>query len=85
MKNSNGKGIIRMGDATTHGGKVLSGANDFKVLGRPIACEGDLTVCPKCKGVYPVQVNGSDRRHLGRFVAYQGDQAACGAKLLSSI
>lgn len=85
MKNSKGQGVIRKGDVTSHGGKVISGASDFKALGRPIACEGDLTVCPKCKGVFSIQTSGSERKHHGRSVAYNGDKAACGAKLFSSI
>lgn len=85
MKNSKGQGVIRVGDSTSHGGKVISGSSDFKALGKPIVCEGDLALCPKCKGVFPIQCSGSERKHLGREVAYQGDKVACGAKLLSSI
>lgn len=85
MKNSKGKGVIRLGDRTSHGGKVIFGDASFKVLGKPIVCEGHLTVCPKCKGVFPVQAKGSERKHHGKNVAYHDDVAACGAKLISSI
>jgi len=85
MKNSQGKGVIRLGDSTSHGGRVVSAANDFKALGKPIAVDGDMTVCPQCKGNFPIQVAASDRHHHGKAVAYDGDKAACGAKLISSI
>jgi uncharacterized Zn-binding protein involved in type VI secretion len=47
--------------------------------------DGDMTVYPKCKGSFPIQVTSSDRHHHGKAVAYDGEKAACGAKLISSI
>jgi len=85
MKNSKGKGVIRLGDQTTHGGKVISGQATFKVLGKTVAVEGDITMCPQCKGTFPIQPASSERRHNDRPVAYDGDTAACGARLLSTI
>lgn len=85
MKNSKGKGVIRLGDQTSHGGKVIGGDPTFKVLGKPIVCEGHMAVCPKCKGVFPVEVNGDELTHHGKKVAFEGDKAACGAQLISSI
>ncbi|WP_082488645.1 PAAR domain-containing protein [Duganella sp. Leaf61] len=85
MKDSNGRGVIRIGDATSHGGKVISACSDFKALGKPIAVSGDMTQCPKCKGNFPIEVSFSDRRHKGKMVAYDGDKAVCGASLISSL
>lgn len=85
MKNSKGKGGIRFGDATSHGGKVISAASDFKALGKPVAVCGDMTICPQCKGTFPIQVSSSDRHHHGKAVAYDGDKASCGATLISTI
>lgn len=85
MKNSKGLGVIRLGDKTTHGGQVISGQPSLKVLGKAVAVEGDLTTCPKCKGNFAIEVTSSDRHHHGQAVAYDGDKAACGAKLISSI
>jgi uncharacterized Zn-binding protein involved in type VI secretion len=85
MKNSKGHGVIRLGDSTSHGGKVTSAAADFKAFGKSIALNGDKTVCPKCKGTFPIQVPSSDRKHYGKAVAYDGDKTACGATLISSI
>lgn len=85
MKNSKGKGVIRIGDPTSHGGKVVTACTSLKALGKPVALEGDMTICPKCKGAFPIQPAGGDRKHHGKAVAYDGDKAACGAKLVSSI
>ena len=85
MKNSKGDGVVRLGDKTTHGGTVISAQPTFKVLGKAVAVYGDLTVCPQCKGTFPIQTAGSERRHNGRAIAYNGDSAVCGAKLISSI
>jgi uncharacterized Zn-binding protein involved in type VI secretion len=85
MKDSNGRGVIRLGDATTHGGKVITASDDFKVYDKPVAVEGDKVTCPQCKGVFPIQPEKGDRTHNGKLVAYDGDQASCGAKLISSV
>lgn len=85
MKDCKGKGVIRLGDKTNHGGKVISAASDFKVLAKPIAVDGDMTFCPKCRGVFPIQPSHSDRTHNGKQIAYDGHRTACGAKLISSI
>ena len=85
MKDQNGRGVIRLGDKTTHGGEVISAVKDFTVLGKCVAVEGDATFCPKCKGRFPIQPSGSTRKHHGKQVAYDQDLKACGAKLISSI
>lgn len=85
MKDQNGRGVIRLGDKTTHGGEVISAAMDFTVLGKRLAVEGDATYCPKCKGQFPIQASDSTRKHQGKQVAFDQDLTACGAKLISSI
>jgi uncharacterized Zn-binding protein involved in type VI secretion len=85
MKNSKNYGVVRLGDATTHGGKVLSASEDFIVQSKPIALNGDMTFCPQCKGTFAIQVTSSDRQHKGKMVAYDGDKTTCGAMLISSI
>ncbi|MES2739396.1 MAG: PAAR domain-containing protein [Pseudomonadota bacterium] len=85
MKDAQGRGVIRLGDRTTHGGEVVSAAADFKVLGKAVACEGDMATCPNCHGKHAIGAPGSTRRHHGKAVAYDGDPTACGAKLISSL
>ncbi|TFW33603.1 PAAR domain-containing protein [Massilia horti] len=85
MKDDQGRGVIRLGDKTNHGGEVMSAAEDFTVLGKAVALEGDSTYCPQCKGKFPIQPSGSTRKHHGKQVAFDQDLTACGAKLISSI
>ena len=80
-----GKGVIRLGDQTSHGGRVVSANSGTVVLGKPAALAGDMTVCPQCKGSFPIQPGGSGNVHAGKEYAYDGDAAACGAKLISSV
>lgn len=85
MKDAQGRGVIRLGDKTSHGGEVISASDTLKALGKGIALDGDMTFCPKCKGKFPIVVHQGDRKHHGNRVAHHDDSTACGAKLISSI
>lgn len=85
MKDKSGRGVVRLNDKTTHGGHVISACEDFKVLGVPVALEGDMTYCPQCKGNFAIRPQDSMRMHEGKAVAYDGDVAECGARLISSV
>lgn len=85
MKDAQGRGVIRLGDTTSHGGQVISASNTLKALGKAVALDGDMTLCPKCKGKFPIAVAESDRQHHGKRVAHQDDRTTCGATLNSSI
>ncbi|MFD4839797.1 PAAR domain-containing protein [Achromobacter sp. NPDC058515] len=78
------KEIIRVGDATNHGGTVLNGFGQTNLNGKPISGLGHMVACPKCKGVFPI-VEGSDHYSVdGTPVALEGMKTACGASLISS-
>lgn len=76
--------FIVMGDKTSHGGTVISADFTCDINGKNIARVGDMTVCPKCKGTFPITsaptdvVDGS-----GNGYARHMDSTACGAKLIS--
>ena len=80
-----GRGIIRAGDKTDHGGTVLAASSGTIVMGKPAALKGDLTNCPQCKGTFPINPDGEGAKHAGKPYAYQDDVTACGAKLISSL
>jgi uncharacterized Zn-binding protein involved in type VI secretion len=80
------RNVIRSGDATSHGGKVVSSsANHFEVHGVPVAC-----VCNACSYPIPGHTNctittGSPQHVIkGKRIAFDGDELSCGAKLVSS-
>ena len=85
MKDAQGRGVIRLGDTTSHGGEVIRASDTLKALGKAVALDGDMTFCPRCKGRFPITVHQSERKHHGKRVAHHDDSAACGATLISSI
>ena len=78
------KPFIREGDRTSHGGTVISGDTTMIVDGKPLARVGDLTVCPRCKGIFPITSGLTGFfSAMGQAAAVHGDKTACGATLLA--
>lgn len=76
--------IIRMGDPTSHGGRVLEGSQIDICHGKPIAYIGHQTSCPKCKGTYPIIEGALTTTFYGKGVALGGMKTACGATLIAT-
>jgi uncharacterized Zn-binding protein involved in type VI secretion len=76
--------IIRMGDSTSHGGKVIEGSHSDICMGKPIAYMGHKVQCPKCKGVFPIVEGAPTTTFYGKGVALAGMKTACGAVLIAS-
>lgn len=79
--------VIRLGDPTSHGGKVIStSASHITVDGVPVVLVGDKCTCPQ-KGHDGCTVATGNAAHTvdGVPVAYDGDVTSCGAKLISTI
>ncbi|MBQ0695271.1 PAAR domain-containing protein [Providencia stuartii] len=76
--------IIRLGDATSHGGKVISAQENFILKGRAAAVVGDQVSCPKCKGVYAIVEGSTAMKYKGKSLALEGMKTACGATLIAS-
>lgn len=70
--------IIRMGDPTSHGGKVIEGSMADICHGKPIAYMGHQTFCPRCKGNFPIIDGASTTTFYGKCVALAGMKTACG-------
>lgn len=78
------KPLIVMGDKTSHGGTVISADLTVDINGKYVARVGDMTVCPKCKGTFPITSGPSDLVDgSGNGYARHMDSTACGAKLIS--
>lgn len=76
-----GRMIVVEGDATTSGGRVISGSAMTNVEGRPVARVGDKATCPKHAGVFSI-VSGDDSWIVdGQPVARDGDALECGCRL----
>lgn len=77
------RAFITIGDRTSHGGTVISADFTFDIHGKFVARVGDMTVCPRCKGHYPITSGADDMTALGQAVARHGDRTACGATLIA--
>lgn len=76
--------FIVMGDKTSHGGTVISADFTCDINGKNIARVGDMTVCPKCKGTFPITSGPTDVVDgSGNGYARHMDSTACGTKLIS--
>jgi uncharacterized Zn-binding protein involved in type VI secretion len=77
------RNVIRLGDPTSHGGKVESvSATHFTVGGIPVARVGDKCSCP-IKGHDNCTIAEGDPHHVidGIAVAHDGHKTTCGATL----
>ena len=80
------RNVIRLGDATSHGGKVVSvSAPHVTVEGVAVARLGDVCSCP-IKGHDNCTIAEGDPHHVvdGVPVAYAGHKTSCGAVLVAS-
>jgi uncharacterized Zn-binding protein involved in type VI secretion len=74
----------RVGDRTSHGGVIVTGAARTFVNGRKAARKGDLHVCPiYSHGVRPIVTGSPDTLIEGKAAARVGDRVACGAVIVS--
>lgn len=80
-----GRPVIRLGDRTDHGGTVTAVSSGTVVMGREAELAGDMTVCPQCRGQFPIAESAEQgARHQGRAYVFHGDRTACGATLIAS-
>jgi uncharacterized Zn-binding protein involved in type VI secretion len=79
--------IIRLGDPTSHGGKVISAsASDYLVDGITVVRVGDQCSCPiPGHGVTKVVEGDVDYIVEGQPVALAGHKTGCGAELISTV
>jgi uncharacterized Zn-binding protein involved in type VI secretion len=79
------KGVIRLGDLTSHGGKVIVASGTSRVHGIPVARQGDACICP-IKGHASCTIAEGHPHVLagGKPVAFDGHKTSCGATLISS-
>ena len=76
--------IIRLGDLTSHGGKVITASVTHTVGGIGIARVGDQILCP-AHGPNVIVEGAPTYLVGGRMVALHGHLGACGCTLISSL
>lgn len=80
------RGVIRLGDLTSHGGKVITANSRSTVHGSKVARKGDACTCP-IKGHSNCFIAEGDAAFVldGIPVAFHGHKTSCGATLISSM
>lgn len=78
--------IVRLGDATSHGGKVITASMTHLIDGVGIARVGDKVACPIAgHGINPIVEGMATYLIGGRMVALHGHHSACGCMLIASL
>lgn len=79
------KGVIRLGDPHTHGGKVIS-ASGANFADKPVALLGDKVSCPKKGHGINVIIEGHPTWTMFNIpVVVDGCKCACGCSLISTL
>lgn len=74
----------RLGDTSSHGGKIVTGALRTMVNGKPAVRMGDLHVCPiPGHGVTKIVTGSLKTFTEGKPNARLGDLTGCGAKIVT--
>lgn len=78
--------LIRLGDGTDHGGKVIGASAVMRFGGRFVARKGDEVSCPK-HATRPNRIIEGDEtvKDGGKPIARHGHRAMCGCRLISSL
>lgn len=78
--------LIRLGDSTDHGGKVISASKTMRFDGRFVARKGDEVSCP-LHDIRPNLIIDGDASMTddGVPIARHGYRAMCGCHLISSL
>lgn len=78
-----GQPRARLGDMTSHGGRLITASSDVLVDGLPSVRLGDLHTCPiSGHNVTPVVSASGSVLVDGRPVARVGDTVGCGATII---
>lgn len=79
-----GKKIVVLGDATSHGGKVVSVLSTFEIEGKNVALLNDSVSCPE-HGSNPIVECDMSYEENGRGIVAHGCKSACGSVIFASL
>lgn len=79
--------LIRLGDATDHGGEVVTASETMRYGGRRVARKGDEVSCPLHPDIKPNLIIEGDEKITDHGIpaARHGHRATCGCHLISSL
>ncbi len=71
--------VARLGDASSHGGTIISASSNLSADGKGVARAGDQHSCPiSGHGITPLS-SSSTNTNGGKSIVRVGDTAGCGA------
>lgn len=76
-------GLVCLGDATTHGGKVVTASSTMIINGCQVALVGDMVSCPK-HGLNLIKEGDPTSSENGRQIVINNCLCACGCRVISS-
>ena len=79
-----GKKIVVLGDATSHGGKVVSVSSTFEIEGKNVALLNDSVSWPE-HGSNPIVECDMSYEENGRGIVAHGCKSACGSVIFASL
>ena len=79
-----GKKIVVLGDATSHGGKVVSVSSTFEIEDKNVALLNDSVSCPE-HGSNPIVECDMSYEENGRGIVAHGCKSACGSVIFASL
>lgn len=75
--------LIVVGDATTGGGRVITGSPATDIEGKPVARVSDKATCPKHQVVASIVSGDTTLVFEGQPAAREGDKLSCGCSLIA--
>jgi len=69
--------LAKLGDKTTSGGQIISATSGFSDNGTQLAMTGDMALCPKCKGSFPLMGTAIHWSSMGKTHVATGDRVLC--------
>ncbi|WP_414713901.1 PAAR domain-containing protein [Scandinavium sp.] len=76
-------GMVCLGDATTHGGKVTTASSTMFINGLQVALVGDMVSCPE-HGFNAIKEGDPTSSENGRQIVVNNCLCACGCRVISS-
>ncbi|WP_430749785.1 PAAR domain-containing protein [Cronobacter dublinensis] len=85
LKGNRMQGIVCLGDATNHGGKVITASSTMFINGIQVALVGDMVSCPfPGHGINPIIEGAPTDTEDGICVVVDNCLCACGCRVISS-
>lgn len=77
------KKVVRLGDISDHGGKMITANSHYKADGIQTCVDGDLHDCPLLDhGITKVHATTIITKSNGKYILRIGDMAECGAIII---